>query len=213
MILEAAFLLACAPNVAPATIEAIIAVESASNPLAINVNGVKASHVPRPVNADEATAIALAYIEQGYTVDMGLMQVNSANLDWLGVGVREMFDPCKNIGAGATVLASAYETAVLRHGEGQAALQAALSAYNTGSLSAGFANGYVARYVGAPQTLEQKPQGNPYAAPTAVPFTVKQSYWDAPETPKKKEIAANDPEDIAGTGSQAGEPGGSRTDD
>jgi type IV secretion system protein VirB1 len=35
-------------------------------------------------------------------------------------------------------------------GEGQAALQAALSAYNTGDFARGFANGYVARYYGRP---------------------------------------------------------------
>ena len=204
MILEAAFLLACAPNVAPPTIEAIIAVESQGNPLAINVNGVDASNVPKPSDVKDATALALIYMEQGYTVDLGLMQVNSANLDWLGVSVPDMFDPCKNISAGATILSSAYDSAVLRHGEGQAALQAALSAYNTGSLSAGFVNGYVARYVGQAQPTEK----NPYSAPTAVPFVVEKEYWDEP----KKEVAANEPEDIAGAGPEAAESGGAGTD-
>ena len=81
MILEAAFLLACAPGVAPSTIEAIVAVESSGNPLAINVNGVDPSSVPKPKSVEEAVRLALVYIEQGHTVDLGLMQVNSANYE------------------------------------------------------------------------------------------------------------------------------------
>jgi hypothetical protein len=45
-------------------------------------------------------------------------------------------------------LTRAYGRAIERFGEGQAALAAALSAYNTGGFTAGFANGYVARYYG-----------------------------------------------------------------
>jgi type IV secretion system protein VirB1 len=39
-----------------------------------------------------------------------------------------------------------HAAAVRVHGEGQVALQAALSAYNTGDFNRRFANGYVARY-------------------------------------------------------------------
>ncbi|HEX9497993.1 MAG TPA: hypothetical protein VF926_06345, partial [Mycobacterium sp.] len=41
-----------------------------------------------------------------------------------------------------------YAAAVRTRGEGQAALEAALSAYNTGDFHRGFENGYVARYYG-----------------------------------------------------------------
>ena len=41
-----------------------------------------------------------------------------------------------------------YAEAVHSRGEGQPALKAALSAYNTGDFYRGFANGYVARYYG-----------------------------------------------------------------
>jgi type IV secretion system protein VirB1 len=50
--------------------------------------------------------------------------------------------------AGAAILTANYAEAVRSRGEGQGALQAALSAYNTGSFYRGFANGYVAKYYG-----------------------------------------------------------------
>ena len=39
-------LLACAPNVAPVTLEAVISVESGGNPLALNVNGLSVQPPP-----------------------------------------------------------------------------------------------------------------------------------------------------------------------
>jgi type IV secretion system protein VirB1 len=77
------------------------------------------------------------------------MQVNNRNLPALGYTVEQVLDdPCTNIRAGAAVLTADYAAAVRTHGEGQLALQAALSAYNTGDFYRGFANGYVARYYG-----------------------------------------------------------------
>ena len=46
------------------------------------------------------------------------------------------------------ILTADYAEAARRQGEGQPALRAALSAYNTGDFSRGFRNGYVARYYG-----------------------------------------------------------------
>jgi type IV secretion system protein VirB1 len=142
----AAALLACAANIAPVTLEAVIEVESRGDPLALNVNGSTAQ--PRhAADAKEAAALARRYIALGYSVDLGLMQVNSRNLAELGYTIEQALDdPCVNIRAGAAVLSADYAAAVRTHGEGQAALQAALSAYNTGDFYRGFANGYVARY-------------------------------------------------------------------
>jgi type IV secretion system protein VirB1 len=143
----AAALLACAPNIAPATLEAVVAVESRGDPLAIHVNGVRVQP-RRPADAAEAARVALAYIRAGYTVDIGLMQVNSANLPALGITVDQVLEPCANIRAGGTILTADYAAAAQRWGEGQAALQHALSAYNAGNFTRGFRNGYVARYYG-----------------------------------------------------------------
>ena len=92
--------------------------------------------------------LAESYIAHGYSVDLGLMQVNSRNLRALGISVLQAFNPCTNISAGATILSADYANASRLRGPGQAALRAALSAYNTGDFYRGFENGYVARYYG-----------------------------------------------------------------
>jgi type IV secretion system protein VirB1 len=143
----AASLLACAPNVAPATLEAVISVESGGNPLALNVNGA-AVQPPPARDVSEAARVAASFIARGYSVDLGLMQVNSRNLVALGLTLQQVLDPCTNIRGGATILTADYAEAVRTRGEGQPALQAALSAYNTGDFYRGFANGYVAHYYG-----------------------------------------------------------------
>ncbi|MDT7953491.1 MAG: lytic transglycosylase domain-containing protein [Acetobacteraceae bacterium] len=142
-----AALLACAPNIAPITLEAVIRVESGGNPLAIHVNRLRAQPTPA-TNAAAAAQIAEGYILHGYSVDLGLMQVNSRNLVALGTTVEHVLDPCTNVRNGAAILTADYAEAARTRGEGQVALQAALSAYNTGSFYRGFANGYLARYYG-----------------------------------------------------------------
>ncbi len=141
----AAALLACAANVAPVTLEAIVRVESGGNPLALHVNRLAAPQ-PQPATVAEAMHLADTYIRQGYSVDLGLMQVNSRNLTALGTSVEQVLDPCTNIRGGAAILTANYAEAVRSRGEGQAALQAALSAYNTGDFYRGIGNGYVAKY-------------------------------------------------------------------
>lgn len=134
----------CAPQVAPATMMALVKVESGGNPLAINVNG-KRRLARQPKSRDEAMAWSEWLIAHGYSVDMGLTQVNSANLSKLRSNLAAMFDPCANLAAGATILSHEYAGAARRYGTGQHALKAALSAYNTGNHRAGLANGYVAK--------------------------------------------------------------------
>jgi type IV secretion system protein VirB1 len=175
-------LLACAPNVAPITLQAVIQVESGGNPLAINVNGIRVQP-PRARDARDAATMVEAYIARGYSVDIGLMQVNSRNLVALGTTVERMLEPCANIHAAATILTADYAEAARARGEGQAALQAALSAYNTGDFYRGFANGYVARYyaptgvpaltggvraAAAEKHVIPAPPRNPYTADTTV---------------------------------------------
>ena len=176
-----AALLACAPNVAPVTVQAIAAVESGGNPLAININGIRVQP-PAASTAQEAARVAESYVARGYSVDIGLMQVNSHNLAALGTTVEQVLDPCRNIRAAATILTADYAAAARTRGDGQAALQAALSAYNTGDFYRGFANGYVAKYYGpdgvpaliggvheaAAAKTAPPPPPNPYTADTTV---------------------------------------------
>lgn len=132
----------CAPNVAPTTMMAIIKVESAGNPLAMNVNG-KQRLARQPATALEAAAWSWWLIQRGYSVDLGLAQVNSRNLARLGLPPEAMFDPCYNIAAGARILTENYAEARKKFSSEQAALRAAISAYNTGNHTRGLTNGYV----------------------------------------------------------------------
>ena len=187
----AAALLACALNVHPVTIDAVVRVESGGDVLAIHVNGLPGVQ-PHPLNFNDAVRIAKLYISRGFSADLGLTQINSRNLAPLGLTVEQAFDPCTNINGGARILTDDYFVAVHSYGEGQTALKAALSAYNTGNQSAGFFNGYVARYYGqkavpalargvqeatsiAAETKRQAPPPNPCTAATEVAFTEAQN--------------------------------------
>jgi type IV secretion system protein VirB1 len=183
----AASLLACAPNVAPATLEAVIRVESGGNPLALNVNGL-AVQPPPARDVSDAERVAASFIARGYSVDLGLMQVNSRNLVELGLTVQQVLDPCTNIRGGATILTADYAAAARTRGDGQPALQAALSAYNTGDFYRGFANGYVAHYYGpggvpglthsGREAIASGKMANPEIAPRpANPFTADTSVF------------------------------------
>lgn len=131
---------ACAPAVAPETLLSVVQVESRFNPLAIGVNG-KPRLTVTAATLQEAAAKASALIAAGRSVDLGLAQINSKNLGWLGLSVAAAFDPCRNLAAGARVLQAGYESGA----DAQPALRRALSRYNTGDAQRGFANGYVAK--------------------------------------------------------------------
>jgi type IV secretion system protein VirB1 len=134
----------CAPNVAPQTVLAIVLTESRGRPFAVNVNG--AVQPAAPTSAASAAATAQRYIAAGYSVDLGLGQINSRNMRWLGLTWDTVFDPCTNIAALGAVLTSNYTSAKSGR-DPQTALRVALSMYNTGSQTRGFRNGYVAKVV------------------------------------------------------------------
>lgn len=134
----------CAPNVASQTVAAIVRTESRGAPIAINVNGTR--QPPPPQSEAEAVAVARRYIAAGYSVDLGLGQINSRNMRRLGLTWNTVFDPCTNIAALGRVLSENFR-AVADGRHPQTALRLALSMYNTGSPSRGFRNGYVAKVV------------------------------------------------------------------
>ncbi|WP_242443676.1 transglycosylase SLT domain-containing protein, partial [Sphingobium sp. LB126] len=73
----------CAPDVAPATIAAIVQTESQGFEWAINVNGLGRKIVP--TSLENAIETARHYVGQGYSVDLGLGQINSRNMKRLGL--------------------------------------------------------------------------------------------------------------------------------
>lgn len=136
----------CAPWVAPQTMRAIVKTESQFKPLAINING-GAKLERQPSTKEEAVITAKWLIANNYNIDMGLGQVNSANLAKTNLSVEDAFDPCKNLTAAASILQSNYLSASKRTSNQQSALHAAISAYNTGSFTKGFSNGYVQKVI------------------------------------------------------------------
>jgi type IV secretion system protein VirB1 len=142
----------CAPAVAPETLLSVVQVESRFEPLAIGVNGAPRI-VVEPTSVDDAVARAAALIAAGRNIDLGLAQINSKNLSWLGLSLAEVFEPCTNLRAAARILQDDYgRSDVARVGE-QAALKTALSYYNTGHPARGLTNGYVAKVASAAERI------------------------------------------------------------
>lgn len=131
----------CAPGIAPEAIIPLLHVESGFNDLAINVNkGPKVK--ARDIN--EAVNLSSYYISRGYTVDMGLAQINSTNVRRLGLTIEQAFDPCISVAASAKILSQNYNV-VSKTASGTHAISQAYSMYNTGSPTKGFRNGYVGK--------------------------------------------------------------------
>lgn len=133
------------PNVDTAIIRQIIEVESTKNQFAINVNKI-GSFAPK--TKDEAINLAKKYISNGYSVDIGLMQFNSKNLNstlFSHYSVDDLLDACKNIKAGSDLFYLAYESTNPNLNKFQR-ITRALSIYNTGNEKSGFNNGYVKKY-------------------------------------------------------------------
>lgn len=162
----------CAPSVHPATLAAVVRQESRFNPLAIGVNGSPSVRV-KAQTVEEAVKTAERLISQGRSIDLGLGQINSANLEWLGLSVRDAFDPCLNLRAAGRVLTENFMRYRDDARSDQAALDAALSAYNTGNRTGGLRNGYVAKVRGG--------QGRARAASWSQPTTTAAPppAWDA----------------------------------
>ncbi len=165
----------CAPSVAPAVMEKLVRAESGFNRFAIGVNGA-AHRSYNPGSREEAARIARDLIAQGHSIDMGLGQINSENLGWLNLTVESVFDSCTNLKASERVLRDGYDRARKQGSDPQTALHQALSAYNTGTFTRGFSNGYVERVMGGDvetPAADQQPQSADSSAPAETVLT-----WD-----------------------------------
>lgn len=133
----------CAPHVAVETLAAVARTESALDPLTLHDNATGRSYHPATPADAIALGIELATVAR-HSVDLGLMQINSANLSRLGLTLADAFDPCRNLAAADRLLVAGY--AAPPSGEDpQPAVRQALSRYNTGDPARGLANGYVTR--------------------------------------------------------------------
>jgi hypothetical protein len=111
---------ACAPGM-PANQPADFAqVESGRDPLSINVNGPGGGELHFRT-MDEAVARATRLISAGRSAGLGIMQLNSAHLDESRMlqTIAEAMEPCRNIQAGAAVLATADRQAACIYNRGR----------------------------------------------------------------------------------------------
>lgn len=139
-----ALAMACAPQVHPATVRAIVGVESSFNAYAIGVVG--GALVRQPRSRAEALATIEALHAAGWNYSVGLGQINVGNFARLGLTAATALDPCKNLTALQSVLVECHARASTGS-EPQTALRRALSCYYSGNFTTGLRHGYVARVV------------------------------------------------------------------
>ena len=156
----------CLPAVPLSTLSAIIRVESDGNPNAMQIDFprviLKRWHLPegtlrlkrQPATQREALEWLGYFERRGIFVDLGLMQISTAEAQRRGMPVESLLDPCFNLRAGWQILDSAYQLEVKIYGPGQEALRHAISRYNTGDTQRGIDNGYLGRVIAA---LRQSP--------------------------------------------------------
>jgi len=145
----------CAPDVPVITLRAIARAESAFRPYALSLNYPKRTAAEQglhgggmflarqPRTLDEARAWTRYLVNRGKTVSIGLLQINSEHAADFGLTPDQLFDPCTNMRVGARLLTAYYRQAAAVLGDGQQALEFALSGYNSGLPLVGFSNGYV----------------------------------------------------------------------
>lgn len=169
----------CAPGIHPVTMQAVVRTESGGNPYAIGVVGGHLARQPRTL--DEALATVDALARAGWNYSVGLAQVNRSHLAEYGLTGAAAFDACRNVQAGADILARCYARAVSRGHPGQVALRDGLSCYDSGNFQTGYRTGYVQRVVmsvaqvPAPNRLPTVPAIDARAAIPVIPT------WDGAE--------------------------------
>ncbi len=139
MMIGLALLQQCAPEVAPVTMAAVVQTESGGWPWTIHDNTTGQSLRFR--SRARAVAMARILIAQGHKLDMGLAQIDSENLTWLGLSVTNVFNPCSNLQAAQRILIGAYRQA---GASGTQSLDGAFQAYNSGNIKG---DGHYARVV------------------------------------------------------------------
>jgi type IV secretion system protein VirB1 len=164
----------CAPSIASTTLGAVAKVESGFDPWALHDNTTGQSQDASSL--EQAEMQANQWIGRGDSVDIGMMQINSANLSALDLTVVEALDPCASLAAGAEILRAAYGGDKAPTTQ-QVALLMALSRYNTGSPLRGIMNGYARKVMASmtnvggpmPRTLTMNSAVNAVSDPNSPP--------------------------------------------
>lgn len=160
----------CLPTAPLSTLRAVVQVESGGNPNAMQIdfpNGLLkrwrlAEGTLRlkrqPTNQREALDWLAYFQSYDIFVDLGLMQVSTAEAKRRGISPESLLEPCTNLRVGWQILEDAYQIEKKTYGPGQEALQHAISRYNTGDPQQGINNGYLARLLTAVRKLHVEPR-------------------------------------------------------
>ena len=145
----------CASTVPTDTLAAIARTESALYPFALSINYPQTAArnagfanstmllARQPATLAEAVGWATWFESHGYTVSIGLMQVNTQTAKLYRVSLQQLFDPCANVRTGAAIITTYYHQSHRSVPSTSEALLNAISAYNTGNTNSGYSNGYV----------------------------------------------------------------------
>jgi type IV secretion system protein VirB1 len=156
----------CVPTAPASTLDAIIGAESSGNPNAMQIDFPKSLlrrwHLPngtlrlrRQPSSQREALDWLAYLQGfGIFVDLGLMQVSTAEAQRRGLPAESLLEPCTNLRVGWEILEEDYRVEMKTYGPGQDALRHAISRYNTGDSNWGIDNGYLARVLEARRSLD-----------------------------------------------------------
>ena len=159
----------CLPTVPLTTLRAVIQVESSGNPNAMQIDFPKALlkrwNLPegtlrlkrQPTDLREALDWLAYFQSYDIFVDLGLMQVSTAEAKRRGISPASLLEPCTNLQVGWQILEDDYRIEQRTYGAGQEALQHALSRYNTGDTQQGIANGYLGRVLAAVRRFPAEP--------------------------------------------------------
>lgn len=126
----------CAPMVHVETMIALVRTESSFNPFAIGVVNGRLERQPRSLAEAVATAENLERL--GFNWSGGYGQVNRSNFKRYGLSIQTVFEPCQNLRASGSILASCFSGALNKFPTQQQALQGAFSCYYSGNYSTGF---------------------------------------------------------------------------
>ena len=159
----------CLPTAPLSTLRAVVQVESGGNPNAMQIDFPKgllkrwrfAEGTLRlkrqPTNQREALDWLAYFQSYDIFVDLGLMQVSTAEAKRRGISPESLLEPCTNLRVGWQILEDAYQIEKKTYGPGQEALQHAISRYNTGDPQQGITNGYLSRVFAAVRRLQAEP--------------------------------------------------------
>lgn len=159
----------CEPTASLVTLSAIVSAESSGNPNALQLDFphslLRRWHLPpgtlRLMRQPDSAEEALEWIDylnaRHISVDVGLMQVSTDEAARRRIAAAALLDPCTNVRTGWAILGDDYQIEMRVYGPGQAALQHALSRYNTGDTNKGIDNGYLDHVMAALKRLASVP--------------------------------------------------------